>query len=256
MKKVLWMGICIFFGGTSCAPDPEAENFRLVITFESHWNNSPVNQTTFGNFLFENASGELLSIERLRYLISDIALERKDGSQVLLKAYHLVDMSRAASLRLSLETFTPLADIRGISFVFGLNRSTNQDGVYPDLNAAVWNVPQAMGGGYHFMQLDGKFKTQPAVEAMGYNFHAIQAVDSQVGSGLVFEDTFFEVSQEFIPQSTEQALTVSMNVAEWFVNPHLWSLETAHSMLMSNFEAQKRMAENGKSVFSITVEEE
>lgn len=256
MKKFHPIFLCFLIWVTACRPDPPPESFRLDITFDSHWNNSPVNQTTLNVFSFENAAGELLAIERLRYLISDIALELKDGSKIILKAYHLIDISRAESLRLSLETYVSLSDIKGISFDFGFNRSANQDGVYPDLNAAVWNVPQALGGGYHFMQLDGKFKTQPTAEATGYNFHAIQAVNHTTGAALVFEDTFFGVSQDFEPQSADQSLTISMDVAEWFVNPHLWLLEKEHHMLMPNFEAQKRMAENGKSVFSIVVQKE
>ena len=58
-----------------------------------------------------------------------------------------------------------------------LQTPQNTDGAYPDLNSASWNVPPMLGGGYHYMQLDGKFINNIENEA-GYNFHAIRAADN------------------------------------------------------------------------------
>ena len=44
-----------------------------------------------------------------------------------------------------------------IEFVFGFKNEQNIPSAYPDLNAASWNVPMQLGGGYHYMQFDGKF---------------------------------------------------------------------------------------------------
>ena len=42
-----------------------------------------------------------------------------------------------------------------------------------------------------------------------------------------------------------------MNVAEWFKNPNTWNLNQLNTVLMPNFEAQKMMNLNGRSVFSL-----
>jgi hypothetical protein len=42
-----------------------------------------------------------------------------------------------------------------------------------------------------------------------------------------------------------------MNIAEWFKNPNTWDLNELNTVLMPNFEAQKMMSENGRSVFSL-----
>jgi hypothetical protein len=42
-----------------------------------------------------------------------------------------------------------------------------------------------------------------------------------------------------------------MNIAEWFKNPTIWDLNELNTVLMPNFNAQKLMSENGKSVFSL-----
>jgi hypothetical protein len=42
-----------------------------------------------------------------------------------------------------------------------------------------------------------------------------------------------------------------MNLAEWFKNPNTWNLNELNTVLMPNFEAQKMMSANGKSVFTL-----
>ena len=42
-----------------------------------------------------------------------------------------------------------------------------------------------------------------------------------------------------------------MNLAEWFKNPNTWALNEFNTGLMGNYTAQKRMNENGQSVFSV-----
>jgi hypothetical protein len=44
---------------------------------------------------------------------------------------------------------------------------------------------------------------------------------------------------------------VKVNLAEWFKNPNTWDLNALNTVLMPNFEAQKIMSANGKSVFSL-----
>ena len=130
---------------------------------------------------------------------------------------------------------------------------TNQDGIYPDLNAVSWNVPRMLGGGYHFMQLDGKFENKMGALAP-YNFHAIRAVDKTDPENLIFEDSFFEIEQPIEATASRIRMSIDMDVSQWFVNPHLWFLESDATSLMPNFEARKRIAANGKSVFSIQIE--
>ena len=56
-------------------------------------------------------------------------------------------------------TQVPAGDYK-LSFVFGFTDTENVDGGYPDLNTASFNVPAMLGGGYHFMQFDGKYAAQ------------------------------------------------------------------------------------------------
>ena len=42
-----------------------------------------------------------------------------------------------------------------------------------------------------------------------------------------------------------------MNLAEWFKNPKTWDLNLLNTGLMGNYDAQRKMNENGQSVFSV-----
>ena len=54
-----------------------------------------------------------------------------------------------------------------------------------------------------------------------------------------------------ITLTNDATIEIKMNVAEWFKNPNTWNLNELNTVLMPNFEAQKMMHSNGKSVFSL-----
>ena len=49
-----------------------------------------------------------------------------------------------------------------------------------------------LGGGYHYMQFDGKYKDTNNQDA-NFNYHVIRAVDRTEPMNLKFEDTSFTV---------------------------------------------------------------
>jgi hypothetical protein len=209
-----------------------------------------ISNSEFNTLNYTNAHGELLSIERLRYLISDIEFTKMDGQTILLEGYNLVDVTNQTNL-----SYTPNQEIStgtysNVSFVFGLINEKNTDGTYNDLNAASWNVPAMLGGGYHYMQLDGKFINSNN-EAQGYNYHAIRAADNAGANPTFPQDTFFRVNLGAITVGTNEEINVTMHIEEWFKNPNTWDLNIYNQMLMPNSAAQILMFENGQNVFTL-----
>ena len=49
-------------------------------------------------------------------------------------------------------------DYVSVSFRFGFSNNLILTELTLDLNTALFNVPGLLGGGYHFMQLDGKYR--------------------------------------------------------------------------------------------------
>ena len=223
-----------------------AVNFK----FTHKWEETEVSNSDFNSIQFTNAFGNELSIERLRYLISKIKLTKNTGEVITIDEYNLVDLEDANSLNFSTNQTVAVGNYSDISFVFGITNEDNTDGTYSDLNSASWNVPAMLGGGYHYMQMDGKYINSSNVES-GYNYHAIRAVDNPGANPTFPQDTFFEVSLGEITLTSTTEITIAMDIAQWFKQPNTWDLNEYNQMLMPNSTAQILMYQNGQNVFNL-----
>jgi hypothetical protein len=107
-----------------------------------------------------------------------------------------------------------------------------------------------LGGGYHYMQMDGKFLNTDNIE-QGYNYHAIRAVDNPGDNPSFPQDTFFRVNLGAVSIKEDGEINIAMNIAEWFKNPSTWNLNDYNQMLMPNSAAQIIMYENGQNAFTL-----
>ncbi|WP_296381921.1 MbnP family protein [Winogradskyella sp.] len=219
-----------------------------TFTFTHNWDGAIVSNTNFNAIQYTNANGELLSIERLRYVISDIKFTSNNNEMTELDVYNLVDVTNANNLSFTPETTIPAGSYT-VSFTFGLDNEDNSEN-YLDLNSESFNVPDMLGGGYHYMQFDGKFINSSATE-QGFNYHAIRATDNPGMNPTFPQDTFFTVNLGIIEITNDINIEIEMNIAEWFKNPNLWDLNVLNQMLMPNSLAQIMMYENGQNVFSL-----
>lgn len=248
MKKIIYL-LCLSVILFSCSDDDETKNRSLTMNFTHHWDGTTISGV-HTSLLYTNAHGEDLSIERLRYLISNVTLSRVGFSDIVFSGYNLVDLGAGTGLSYTPST-TIAPGVYDVSFTFGFNNEDNQSGIYPDLNSLSWNVPDMMGGGYHYMQLEGKFINVSNVET-GYAYHAIRAVDNSGMNPTFPQDTFFIVSLGSIAITDDTSIEIQANMAEWFKNPNIWDLNTLNNMLMPNSAAQIMMYENGQNVFSLS----
>ncbi|MDP5157445.1 MAG: hypothetical protein NWQ07_02560 [Flaviramulus sp.] len=251
MKKNLLFVLIIVLSTISCT-DNSNNSFNqanISFNFKHNWDGTSITNSDFNTIKFINSNGENLSIERLRYLISKITFTTSAGEKLVFNDYNLVDLTYASNLSYNLITTIPIGTYNNVSFTFGFDNDANYNGNYADLNSVSWNVPAMLGGGYHFMQLEGKF-TDNNTQETGYAYHVIRAVDN-TGDSLIFEDTFFEVNFGSVTISDDTIFNIEMNIAEWFKNPNTWDLKVLNNMLMPNYDAQIMMFENGQNVFSL-----
>ena len=249
-KSILTLLFMAAFFVFSCSEDADDNLSALtstLFTFSHNWDGTEVTNENFNSFEYTNANGDLLSIERLRYVFSDITFTSNDGESFVLDEYHLVDDTNH-NLWFPNETQIPPGTY-SVSFTFGLDNEDNAEN-YTDLNSESFNVPEILGGGYHYMQFDGKFINSNS-EEQGFNYHAIRAVDNPGTDPTFPQDTFFTVDLGMIEVISNTNIEVRMNIAEWFKNPNLWDLNAFNQALMPNSTAQIMMFENGQSVFSL-----
>ena len=252
MKKIfLILTICVFiFSCTEDADDNASQNVSAVFSFSHSWDETAVTNADFNTIQFTNANGEEMSIEKLRYLISNIRFEKPNGEMVNTSGYFLVDVTNDVNLIFQPYTPIPKGEYTNVIFTFGFNNEDNYSETYTDLNSASWNVPDMLGGGYHYMQLEGKFTDNTTTDT-GYAYHAIRAVDNSDPDNLLFQDTFIDVELGPVSITKDLTFNINMNIAEWFKNPNQWDLNTLHNMMMPNFNAQVTMYQNGQNVFSL-----
>ena len=249
MKRLF--SLCLFLLLLSCFEDKD-DNLDITnlatpsFKFTQNWDGTDVTINDLGTTQFTNAHGETLNISNLRYLISKIVFENADGDIFLLNGYQLVNVSDPNTSLFSPEGSLP-EGLYTLKFVYGFNEMDNIDGAYPELNSASWNWPQMLGGGYHFLQMDGMYNVDSAIAAP-YNYHHGTAKLSDTE----FEQNFvnFEFNNSIFISSNTQ-IEIQFNLAELFKNPNLWDLNQYNSSLMPNYDAQKMMQQNAATAFSI-----
>lgn len=251
MKRTSTIVLMCFFIIMSCSEDVDDKVSQVNITFNFNhsWGSSAVSNADFNTIKFTTTNGEQLSITKLRYLISRVTFEKLNGENIILNGYSLVDLTNNENLSFNPTTPIPTGNYSKVSFIFGFNNEDNYNANYLDLNSASWIVPNMLGGGYHYMQLEGKFIDNTNVEK-GYAYHTIRAVDNS-GDTQIFENTFFEVNLGEINILNHTTFNINMDISEWFKTPNTWDLNELNNMLMPNFDAQILMFENGQNVFNL-----
>lgn len=226
-------------------PTPSAATTgNLTFNFTHHFDGANVSASNFNQFDFINENDDTLSISKLRYLISNIRLYQSNGDSIVIDGYQLVDVTNNTGLTFAPTDEIPFDSYSGISFIFGFD-SLDNTGNYVDLNSATWNWPAMLGGGYHFMQMEGKYKHQGNDSLYAYHMGTARP------SMGVFEQNFFKADLGAITITNDATIEVKMDIAEWYKNPNTWDLNTYHGTLMPNYTAQKMMNQNGSTVFSL-----
>jgi hypothetical protein len=247
MKKIAFFIIAAMIA-ISCNNDDDDNtpvDVSLLFNFSQNWEGTNVSAVDIGTTIFTNENSDQLTIARLRYLISNIQLTNMDGVTTNIEGYQLVDLSDSSTLSF-VPNVTVLEGSYTMSFVYGFNEEDNVEGAYPDLNAASWNWPVELGGGYHFMQMDGQYDVNTTAP-MPYNYHNGTA---KVSDG-DFEQNFVIITIPNLIEVREGGtIEIIMDISEWYKNPYTWDLSVYNTSLMANYDAQKKMNLNAGSVFS------
>ena len=159
MKRIVLIILFSFITLVSCHKDNDdsISQSNITFNFNHNWDGINVTNANLNSIIFTNAFGNQMSITKLKYLISNLSLEKTNGEIIDIDGYYLIDLSNNTTLSFTPNTLIPAGNYSHVTFTFGFNNDANYNGNYPDLNAASWNVPAMMGGGYHYMQLEGKF---------------------------------------------------------------------------------------------------
>lgn len=247
----------VFVSCNKSDDDATPQNVTVNFNFTQNWDGSAINNSDYDNTQYTNAHGETLKLSKLVYLISDITFTNANGDVFDAGDYTLIDAREGTNLNFSPGIEIPEGTYT-VSFTFGFDDEDN-DINHQDLNSADggWNVPDMLGGGYHYMRMEGKYMSASNPTEVNFQYHTIRAnKHTSLPPGpdtLDFtEDTSFVVNLGQVTIGSTTNIEIKMNVAEWFKNPNTWDLTQLYQTLMPNYDAQIMMKGNGQNgVFNL-----
>ena len=228
---------------------------RLVITFQHSVDGSPL---ITDSLMYQNAAGNPYLVSEIQYFISDVVLHLANGDSISVNKYddiHYVDTDIDESLVYYLPDTIPEGNYESVSFTFGINAEKNQSLLFvnPPESNMFW--PEHLGGGYHYMKLNGKWQDTAGV-IRPFNFHlGIGQIYDTTGQITGFIQNYFFVhlpsSSLEIVKGKITGINMDMNVNEWFEDPVVFDFNVWGGNIMQNQEAMHIGCENGHNVFSV-----
>jgi hypothetical protein len=243
MKNTLLLITAFALTFSSCKKDKSIET-NLEVNFSQTVNGESLEQNALQ---YTNADGQDYSVKKLWYIISDITLHSDEGENVI-KDYHFIDIDNPSTLSFTINDLED-ANYTSISYTMGLDSIKNISNVYvnEDFHTTMFWPEEMengmfMGGGYHYMKLEGNYTN----DTLAFNTHT----GGTMGMDYSFNHT--DVISLIIDALTiNTALTINMEVNNWYQNPNSITLST--DGIMGNKMIQMQIKQNGADVFSTTI---
>lgn len=246
MKTYLFFSSIILLAFSGCTNNSvQPEKSTMQLQFIHQVNDQPL---ILDQIMYTNAVGQAYSIKTVKYFISRVTFHKSDGTDVMIPDIHYVDIRDEASLTYELTEKIPYGSYSGISFVYGLVPEDNVTGSLGlDLDRLMeWPVP--MGGGYHYMKLEGEYVHNDATNF--FNFH------SGGLNGTAYEIHVDLPNSAFDANSSKIGIAFNMEISNWFKDPVDWDFNYWGSGIMGNPDAQATVQKNGANVFTVNFPEE
>lgn len=232
---------------------------KIVLNFSHKIDGQTILMDTL---IYTNAAGNEYLVNEIQYFISDVTLHNSDGSSKMINAWediHYIDTDIPSTWTWNVLDSIPVGSYTSISFTFGITQAKNISYMYvnPPESNMFW--PDFLGGGYHYMKLNGKWKDTNNV-VVPFDFHlgigqiyasGVVEVDSITG----FVQNYFNVdltaSAFNMAENETRDIEIIMNIDRWFDTPHLWNHNVWGSYIMQNQNAMQTVKENGVDVFTV-----
>jgi hypothetical protein len=241
-------------------PAPVTPSGTIVFLIDHQVNGQPLVEN---DLIYTNAAGNEYLITDVKYFISDITFYRNDGTSWVIsdsKDIFYIDESIPETQTIQFPDKIPIGIFDSITFIFGISEEENKSFIFVNPPEVLMGWPQVLGGGYHYMMMNGKWKDMNGF-IMPFNFHLgigqlYKGNDYNVDSIYAFVQNYFTVSlpgSSFTLADKDTAtFRLTMNIENWFENPHIFNFNNWGGAIMQNQPAQQMAKENGWNVFSIS----
>jgi len=236
-------------------PEPDSPYGKIAIRFHHYCDGQALE---YDVRKYMNEAGNNYMVNEIQYFISDVYLLRTGNDHFIdgWKDIHYVDSDIESSREWAVYDDITTGFYEGISFTFGINEDKNQSLMYTDPPESLMFWPEYLGGGYHYMKLNGKWLDTNNLERP-FNFHLGigQEYDPVSGEITGFIQNYFTVD---IPEAHFEVfpgevtiIDIVMHVDRWFKSPNTYDHNFWGGDIMQKQEAMKQACENGQDVFEI-----
>ncbi len=214
------------------------------------------------SLFYVNKAGNQYEINEVKYFISDVYLVNRNGKKAFIDdqtAIHYYDIDIPSTLDWNVFDTIEEGVYDSISFIFGLNEQRNISFAFvnpPEVNM-FW--PDILGGGYHYLMLNGKWKN-PQNTTTPFDFHLgigqrYSGTSTSVDSITGYVHNYFKVTLPLpamqIENNSLRTISLAMNIDSWFKTPNTWDFNTWGGYIMQNQQAMQTAKENGFDVFTV-----
>ena len=233
MKKIYFLLAIAIIG---CKEDEPIVEPTGQVTIElTHKANGQTAE--FDTLKYSIPSGFDLSLTRWEYYISGIYFYDANDNQVYKNVNaHYINGRYADTWDLALSS-VPTGNVSKIKLTIGLVPEINVSHGLPNTAENIGMAwPDVMGGGYHFMKLEGHFKK--VGPSAGYAMH--------LGENGYQVDLEFPVTLSVT--EGESKIMMDIDAIEWFKNPNDWDFDIDDNYTMGVPAMMQKLTDNGQTV--------
>lgn len=187
---------------------------------------------------YTNQAGYLFEITKLNYFLSGFVFVMQNGTIYSSNEVFYVDAENPVSNNLQFKNF-PEGNCTDLYFYIGVDSARNKTDFLPaNTNNINMTWPDAMGGGYHFLKLEGHFKDSSL--RLGFAMH--------LGKNQFLVPVHLN-APVILRNNNEKLLAITMDVNKWFNQPYTYDFLTDGSYSMNSDSAMFKLSANGADVF-------
>jgi hypothetical protein len=255
LRKLLPLAFLFLVAIIACKDDEDEGPGAVSFTFSHEVNGEPL---VFDNMQYVNTAGNQYMVNDIQYFVSNMTLHQHGGAKIKIKDTdytHYIDTYLPDTYQWNVPDDIPAGSYDSISFVLGLDEQLNKSGYFVNPPQVDMFWPDIMGGGYHYLKLNGKWKKPTGVD-YPFNYHMGLGMEIN-GSDTTFFHNYIKVSlpaSSFtVKEDGTTKIAIKMNIDSWFRTPHVWNHDSIGGAIMMNQSAMNWAKENGWDVFTMSV---
>lgn len=266
----------------SCNKASQAPTGAIELAVEHKVGNSPLE---INKLIYTNAAGNQYLVTEVQWFISRLRLVRSDGTTAELNNGEPIyfDTGIQAGLIKQFST-VPAGSYNALQFIFGHDEQMNTSLRYKNPPESFMFWPDYLGGGYHYMKLNGKWlNNNGLLEPFNFHLGIGQIYDTLAPKSTwvnmneccktashcegykppqktmpikEFVHNHFEVSLPasiIVRENQSSGISLEMHIDQWFKEPHIYDHNLWGGSIMQQQAAMKTGCENGRNVFSLVI---